>query len=435
MKNKLIYLLLLFSLVIIFGCKATSNPAPISKYTFNNNSTKLATIKTGTTIEDAFFSNDGHSVAIIIQDGSKKRMQINDSLSAPNDDIRNPAFFNNQIAYIVKDGPLESVVANNTNGKSFDAVTKPKFTPDGVVLYAGRQKDHWVIVRGDETSQPFYSADPSIFLNAVGQIAYQATDTTTKKSFLTVLDKNLKPVWKGKKYDFIAQPIVANASKSNLLYIAGLNGKQHVVNFTFNNSTLKETEGITYDSITNLAISQDGLTAAYLIAKGNKLILVIGKNEHAMPPLDMALDVECFDADNALFSAVKGNNVLLFVNGKESGKQFNGINFMIYSNDGKHYAIAAEVAGKDKIFLNDKIVGEYDKIVSPQFSKDNTLLVYRARSNDKRFVVVYNMKTGASKELTKFDAVWNPVFSPDGKSIGYGVRKGNEFWWQVDKLN
>jgi hypothetical protein len=38
------------------------------------------------------------------------------------------------------------------------------------------------------------------------------------------------------------------------------------------------------------------------------------------------------------------------------------------------------------------------------------------------------------REHPHYEAVWDVVFSPDGKSVGYGVKIGQELWWKVEEL-
>jgi hypothetical protein len=61
-------------------------------------------------------------------------------------------------------------------------------------------------------------------------------------------------------------------------------------------------------------------------------------------------------------------------------------------------------------------------------------VVYRARRRDERFVVQANARGQTIREHPHYQAVFDFVFSPDGRQVGYGVRDGRELWWRVEKL-
>ena len=66
-------------------------------------------------------------------------------------------------------------------------------------------------------------------------------------------------------------------------------------------------------------------------------------------------------------------------------------------------------------------------VVSPVFSPDGRRIAYRARTGPmekaKRFIVVADAETGKIiKEGHVGDEIWPPVWSTDGKTIGYGAR-------------
>ncbi len=63
------------------------------------------------------------------------------------------------------------------------------------------------------------------------------------------------------------------------------------------------------------------------------------------------------------------------------------------------------------------------------FSPDSEKLAYFAAGRIDYFIVI-NGQRGRS-----YDDVYGPiVFSPDGKSVSYGARKGNDILWVVDSV-
>jgi len=60
--------------------------------------------------------------------------------------------------------------------------------------------------------------------------------------------------------------------------------------------------------------------------------------------------------------------------------------------------------------------------------------VYRARQDNKRFVVVADTNGTILKRHQGYDQVFETVFTADGKSVAYGVKDGNQIVWKVEKL-
>jgi len=73
-------------------------------------------------------------------------------------------------------------------------------------------------------------------------------------------------------------------------------------------------------------------------------------------------------------------------------------------------------------------------VVSPIFSPDEKFLVYRARKDGKRFVVVADTRGKTITQQPSYEQVFQPVFTADGKSVAYGVKDGNKLIWKVEKL-
>jgi hypothetical protein len=75
-----------------------------------------------------------------------------------------------------------------------------------------------------------------------------------------------------------------------------------------------------------------------------------------------------------------------------------------------------------------------DRVVSPAFSPDGKLLVYRARKDGKRFVVIADRKGETVRQLPPYEQVFPVRFDADGKSIAYGVKDGPRLLWLVEPL-
>ena len=78
------------------------------------------------------------------------------------------------------------------------------------------------------------------------------------------------------------------------------------------------------------------------------------------------------------------------------------------------------------VVVNGKEGPAFDRVVLPVFSPDGKLLVYRARKEGKRFLVVADTAGKTIKQLPAYEQVFQPVFTGDGKSVAYGVKDGNK---------
>jgi len=81
--------------------------------------------------------------------------------------------------------------------------------------------------------------------------------------------------------------------------------------------------------------------------------------------------------------------------------------------------------------VSGKEVPVFGQVVTPMFSPDRKFLVYRARKDAKRFVVV----AGAIRQHPAYEQVFLVVFTADGKSVAQGVKDGNKLIWKVEKID
>jgi Tol biopolymer transport system component len=85
--------------------------------------------------------------------------------------------------------------------------------------------------------------------------------------------------------------------------------------------------------------------------------------------------------------------------------------------------------------VNGKEGPAFERVVTPVFSPDDKRLVYRARKDGKRFVVVADTGGKTIKQHPAYEQVFQTVFTADGKSIAYGVKDGKKLIWKVEKID
>ena len=156
-----------------------------------------------------------------------------------------------------------------------------------------------------------------------------------------------------------------------------------------------------------------------------------------------------------MYIVKQGHKVFSLI-GNNKGKEFDAdeISKPFLSHDGKQVAyVAYRWSGGDKFFVvvGDRKSKEYDRILFPiLFSPDGTQVAYRAEKlrktsgitllgrrgvdfleelilgkRKKVFIVVGN------KEYEGVDYIETPIFSPDGKKLAFGAKRGRNLLWKV----
>jgi Tol biopolymer transport system component len=113
----------------------------------------------------------------------------------------------------------------------------------------------------------------------------------------------------------------------------------------------------------------------------------------------------------------------------------------VFSPDGKWFAYAAEVGGKQFVVVNNfmgssavlKEGKKYDSVRNIIFSPDSLWIAYAAEKRGKHFLVISRKDMSRHKEKV-YDKILQFVFSPDGKYLLSGVQSGNELLWEVEPV-
>lgn len=122
-------------------------------------------------------------------------------------------------------------------------------------------------------------------------------------------------------------------------------------------------------------------------------------------------------------------------------KKYNEVHSITFSDDGKKLAfLGYQYDGKytTSLVTINLETGEFtdvnvDSLVKTlgilmKFTPDGTKLVKIISQAGKQSIMI------GDKNGPEFDQIDNFFFSPDGKYLGYGARKGHELWWMVEKL-
>lgn len=434
MKQIAVYGSLLFLLVAGNACDKT--PANPSQSAFNNKTVKLAVAPEGYELGEKYFSPDGRHVAMLAAKGGQSFVILDSEVSGGYAAINDQLFskYRSDFAFVATEGNKQRVIANGKAGKAYDGIGRPVFTPDGRIIYDAKAGGRWFIVAGERESAPFDSANPTPTLSGDGKrLAYTERDSATGKFSLRLCSSELAGCLSGAEYDAIGE-LDADPGRTLLCYTVTSNGKKAVVTVDLKQPGVMEKTGGWYDEILAARLSEGGGHLAYLARRGKNTMLVKDGVEMPAPPVETVFDLVVAKNGRTLYTALLKEKVAAFVDGKQAEKVYDEINGASFSPDGSLHAYAATSGQKSFVVVNGVEGPKYDKVVSPRFAPDGGRLVYRARMNGGRFAVTADAKGQTIKEHPHYEAVWDLVFSPDGKSVGYGVKIGQEFWWQVEKL-
>lgn len=440
---RFVLLIMILCMTVLSSCQSRGNTPVVEA--FNKQPTLLATIPAGYEAGEITFSDNGFQVAVVLQKDGKMAMSINSVMSPMYEGVRAPFFHagSKQYAFVASKDGKQCVVFNGKEGALYDSVRNPLITAEGRIVYAAKRGEKWFIVSGDKVSQALDTTDPLLFVSPDGKrIAFVEQNSSTQKMNLCVCSSTLKDYARGREYDEL-KDIGNNPSGSHLMYRVVKNGKKAVVSFDFRQPGVAEKESAWYEKIGNFAMSNNGEHIAYFGQRNGKHYLVTGKNEWPCIDYAMLFDIAVSDKGNVLYTGAIKQSIILSLDGKVLTDRRESIDYLTFSDDSTHSLF---VTGPCPLIPTEKPVEfaymvidgheskKYDKVVSPRFAPDNTHIVFRARAEGKRFVVVADNKGEILQEQPPYEAVWDLKFSPDGKYVGYGVRSGQELWWKVEKI-
>jgi WD40 repeat protein len=340
------------------------------------------------------------------------------------------------LAYRALDDGSWRMVVDGVDGPTYAAVQLVAFSPDGRhVAYQVMKGDRWYLVVDTTLNQGTKTRiGKHLFSGDSSKIAYIDEVDEKNEGRLVVSDIGFRGL------EVIVASGVSqmetNEDKTGVAAIVGKGGKKRVMIFQF--AVPRDIkEGPEYDAISNLVFGEDGLSVAYTAERGGKRFMVLNNREEILPDGSLAeLPVVRPDLKGvgAIFDSGGKFYLRQFFVGGGSERGYEEAAFLTYSRDGSRHAFAAR-SGKEWFVVADGKEGPaFDRAVTPKFSPDGKYLVYRARRDGKRFVVVADAAGKIFREHPPYDQVYDVRFTADGKSVAYGVKDGQKLIWKVEKL-
>jgi Tol biopolymer transport system component len=342
-----------------------------------------------------------------------------------------------RIAYAARVNEQWRMVIDGSEGTLYDEVSEPLFSGDSRhIAYQARSGGKWRIVLDGKMSAECasYYNRPSFNDDSEKILYIENTEDAGRVrlvlSALSFKDQKVK--------ELNAALIAVNMDKSRVAASVEKNGRHGVIEFSLAD-TENVKEGKQYDAILNLAFASDGVSTIYVAQRGGERLIVLGGMEEVLPEGETA-GLPVVSPDNKRAGVIMASKEGLFLHQaftkeRPEEKRYEEAADLVYSGDSTMQAYTARKGDSWFIVLNGKEGPAFDRVVTPLFSPDNSRLIYRARKEGKRFVVVADNNGNIIKQHPSYEQVFQPVFTADGKSIAYGVKDGPKLVWKVERLD
>ena len=344
-----------------------------------------------------------------------------------------------RLAYAAQVEGAWRMVVDGAEGKGHAEVRGPVFSPDGAHLaYQAKVGEAWHLVVDSAVSGPSktpcqgpqFSADSK-------RIAWLADVDELGFGRLVVSDLAFK---KPVVVDLKASELVVNAERTRgavaSASASGGVGEAQVVSFAFEQPA-EAVRGAKFEGVSQLAFGPEGRSLAYLGERAGQSFMVLDGKEEALPPGQyFGPPVIRSDGKAVGIFFLSGDEVRLhqaFAGGGLGEVAPGGGDGLVYSSGGVH-AYTTNRGEKHYLVVAGKEGPPFDRVVSPAFSPDGRFVVYRARQDGKRFVVVADLAAKTVRQHPPYEQVFPVRFTADGKSVAYGVKDGLRLRWVVEPL-
>ena len=340
-------------------------------------------------------------------------------------------------AHAAQVGETWRMVVDGTEGQGFAEVQSPVFSPDGAHLaYQAKVGERWHLVvdgtMNEGTRTRFLGQE---FSGDSARIAFidEADDQGFGRLVVSDLAFKAPVIVDGKSSELVVN---AGRTRGAVASASGGAGQAQLVSFTFERPA-EPVRGPKFEALSQLAFGPDGRSIAYLGERAGQSFMVLDDKEEAMPPGQYfgapairpdgkAVGIFVLSGDSVrLHQAFIAAGPVEVAPGGGEGLTYSSASVPAYatSRGDKHYVV---VGGKEG--------PSFDRVVSPQFSPDGKFVVYRARQDGKRFVVVADLAGKTIRQHPSYEQVFPPRFTADGKSVAYGVKDGPQLRWVVEPL-
>ncbi len=385
------------------------------------------------------FSKNGGGVAYSVETGDKVQVVHNGRAGKQYDAVGAMVLSpdGRRIAYGALVGGRWRMVVDGVEGAAYSTVKAPLFSPDGAHLaYQAMAGERWYLVVDATTNE---GTDTRFvdhrFSGDSGYIAYIADADRKNRGRLVVSD--LAFARRSTISDGVAA-MTLSGDGSRIAAITSDQGGQRVVVCDFVRPDAMKS-GPDYDSVHDISFSPDGASLAYGANRDGRSMIVLDDREEMLLAGDSLVEAPVVRPDRKGVGAIiLRNNQAGFYRffsdqgGEEPG--YDEAGSLVYDRDGSAHAHIARKGNDWFVVVNGAAGAAFDRVISPKFSPKGDYLVYRARKDGRRFVVVANGKGKIIRRHPSYEQVFDVEFTADGKSVAYGVKDGQQLVWRVERL-
>jgi len=386
------------------------------------------------------FASQGGGVAYTVGKGNRVYVVHNGRPGSLYEAIGSVAFSpdGSRIAYgAMADGKWRMVV-DGKEGEPFSAVRNPQFSPDGRhVAYQAMKGDLWhLVVDATVNFGTKTRYRPQEFSGDSAHIAYiDNVDDTTRKGRLVVSDiyfKNEHTIDPG------VTDMVLNADKTAVAAISrNVAGRERVIQFNFARPDAVK-RAAEYDRVLSPVFAPAGTDLAYFGERQGRMYGVFKGEEEILPAGVTPGTPVINQAGKSVGVLMSANNAVflyqMFRNSGRKGNAYDAAEWLVFNSDGAMSAFAARKGESWNVVVNGTEGPAFDRVVTPKFSPEGKYLVYRARKDGKRFVVVADASGKVLRQHPAYEQVFDVQFTSDGRSVAYGVKDGKKLLWKVERL-
>lgn len=382
----------------------------------------------------------GHGVAYVARDSAGLHVTHNGKRGKTYDGIDTTTLRvsrdGTRVAYCAVKGEKWFVVTDDREYGPFDDKGPPVFSPDSRhVAFEAKQGGRWYVFCDGSQSPPlFQTADEPAFSHDSSKIMWLGLNKQGEGTEMVIADLSLRPL---ATHRFDTLTLVKDPSGRRIVMIDKVGESMIVKTIPFDRPTQVIKEAI-YDQIYHPAFTPDGDHFMFIgRRKGDRYVQVDDRFEklpyggNPLPPF--------ITPQKTAAVVIEGLNGT-YVHHAFSDRTFpppskyRECNEVVVSRDGKNHAYVAIRGNTFVLVVNGKEIAGYDRVISPMFAPDGKMLIFRARSDDRRFVVAVDPSTGrVLKEYSRYERVFEPLFI-DERTFGYGMKEGNRILWKVESL-
>lgn len=338
-------------------------------------------------------------------------------------------------AYGALAGGKWRMVVDGKEGSAFSTVKAPVFSPDGShVAYQAMAGELWHLVvdatvnAGTRTRYATHAFD-----GTSSRIVFIDDVDDQRKGRLIVSDLGFQ---RPTVVDARVSSMTLNADGSRVAAVGAVGAQERVLAVSLDTPDRVDA-GAPYDGVDALAFGPDGRSLAYLGTRAGESFVVMNGREEPLPAGSMLIGSPVIRPDGRGVGALVasgGGVALRHFFSHEGGPEaaYAAAEGLVFGGDGRTHAYAA-LRGRDWFVVVDGKEGPpFERVVTPVYSPDGKRLVYRARQDARRFVVVADLEGKTIWQGAGYEQVFPTLFTADGRSIAYGIKDGPRLIWKVE---